>query len=315
MGKIEQATILILFSILIASGLILQAHRTQLKKVEADNDELKSEYLNTQKEYTKLLQKYDNQNNQLEYIKNQNEAFRDQLDELKIYEEGWITYRDKYNELTLEHSLLLGKLTEIEHDYNISTPSVESRKPIYRIGDTIAFNIESQIPLYGSNFTIYDCNDIAWQGDPLTEWIQVGDSWRVPYYEQTAGQEPMTLFEEYPLGEWVWVFRFGESVEITGKFTVMEVAEDVFKTGPSDLGPLIDIWRTIERPIDDPSNASTRPVEPDIHPSHFYPQTAPDAEEIKKEQNEKNHITLLFALFVILIISLLTIKRGDMSGY
>lgn len=318
MGKIEQATILILFSIIIALGLVFQAHRTQLNKIELDYSELLAEQFNTQKDYTKLIQKYDNLNNQLEYVKKQNEAFREQLDKLKNYEQAWKTYRDKYNELSLEHALLLGKLIEVEYGHNITTPKIESRKPIYRIGETIAFIIESQIPLYGSYFTIYSTNEtLVWQGDPLNEWIQIDDSWRVPYYRQTAYQNPVILSEWHPLGEWTWIYRFGESVEIKGNFLFIEAAEDVLKTGPSDVdlgGPLIDIWDTVERPIDDPANASTRPVEPTINLSHFYPQTAPNSEEIKRELTEKNYITLLLTTVLILIIIILTIKRGNTYG-
>ena len=141
----------------------------------------------------------------------------------------WRSYRNMLEEAYIENARLKGLLLEREIDgENFTAPIVEPRKMTFHIGDTIAFNVESELPLYGSYFSVWDPEGILiWEGDPLGNWVEVDGLWVAPFYGQTAYLEPMTLGEDMPLGEWTWSYRFGDVVHIEGAFTVVEPYEVV----------------------------------------------------------------------------------------
>jgi hypothetical protein len=146
---------------------------------------------------------------------------------------SWRTYRNQLEEAYLENARLKGLLLEREIGENFTAPTVSPRKTTFPIGDTIAFKIESELPLYGSYFSIWDPEDsLIWEGDPLGDWVEIETRWIATYYCQTAYLEPMVLEEGMPLGEWTWSYRFGDIVHIEGTFTVVGPREDIL----SDMG-------------------------------------------------------------------------------
>jgi len=138
----------------------------------------------------------------------------------------WRTYRDQLEEALVENARLKGLLLERELDENFTSPTVRPRKETFLIGDTVTFMVESEAPLYGSYFNVWDQEgNLIWEGDPIGNWCEIGAygvdaRWVAPYIGQTAYLEPMILEEDMLLGEWTWSYRFGDIVHIEGTFTV-----------------------------------------------------------------------------------------------
>jgi len=110
------------------------------------------------------------------------------------------------------------------------TVDIEPRKASFAVGDTVHFNIESSFRKEDSYIEIMAPDgDLYWQTDSFVKaiWIKVGTVYRVPYYEQTAGGNPMTL-EDVPLGTWSWTWYDEDDEEIdAGTFTVTEAPADI----------------------------------------------------------------------------------------
>jgi len=140
--------------------------------------------------------------------------------------EIWRTYRDQLEEALIENAKLKGILLELEIDENFTSPTVRPRKDTFLIGDTVTFIVESEQPLYGSYFKVWDPESkLIWEGDPIGNWVEIGVygvdlRWVAPYVGQTAYREPMVLEEDMLLGEWVWSYRFGDIVHVEGTFNV-----------------------------------------------------------------------------------------------
>ncbi|MCB2171818.1 hypothetical protein KQH65_03660 [archaeon] len=126
--------------------------------------------------------------------------------------------------------------TSLEITKTMGVFNVEPRKTVFRIGEVIAFDINAPSPQTGANITITDPNgETVWINGPLDEWIDIGESWVVPYYQQTANHELMILREDHPLGNWTWTYRY-HNTTINGGFTVKEAYEDIIIIGIDDLG-------------------------------------------------------------------------------
>jgi hypothetical protein len=107
----------------------------------------------------------------------------------------------------------------------------------YHIGDTIAFDIKSSFPKVdpadpldeGSWIEIYDPDDnLYWKTDEFTEdkWLEVDLYFIVPYYEQVAAGNPMTLPPDAPTGTWSWTWYDYDGDELAnGTFTVLPAVE------------------------------------------------------------------------------------------
>jgi len=112
------------------------------------------------------------------------------------------------------------------------TVDIDPRKASFAVGDTVAFNIESSFAKYDSYIEVMTPDgDLYWTTDDFTlvppVWIKVGTIMRVPYYEQTAGGNPMTLID-VPLGTWSWTWYDEDDDEIdSGTFTVTEAPADI----------------------------------------------------------------------------------------
>jgi uncharacterized protein YoxC len=119
---------------------------------------------------------------------------------------------------------------------------ISPRKASFAIGETVAFDIESSFSQDDSYIEVYDPDgEMYWQtdtfddDDPFDVWIKVGVIQRVPYYEQTAGGNPMVL-EDVPLGTWSWTWYDSDNDELdSGTFTVTEAPADILGQQISEL--------------------------------------------------------------------------------
>ena len=146
-------------------------------------------------------------------------------------------FRARYEEVQIENAKLRGALIISENGENVTPPVIKSKRDTYRIGDTVAFNINSAFPLYGSNLTITNPNgNLVWLVDTLMDWVQDGDSWTAPFYSQTSNASPMVLEHGSTLGVWTWTYMFSDLIKIEGNFTVEEALAPT--PGGIDLGEL-----------------------------------------------------------------------------
>jgi hypothetical protein len=120
--------------------------------------------------------------------------------------------------------------------------SISSRKAAYNGGDTVGFNIESSYMEEGSYITILDPDgNFVWKTDDLDNWINVGVTYVVPLYIQTAGGNPMTLESDAPLGTWTYTWYDSDDNELgSGTFIIEETTpeeeEEEPEEEPSDGG-------------------------------------------------------------------------------
>jgi hypothetical protein len=119
------------------------------------------------------------------------------------------------------------------------TADIEPKKTVFRIGETVGFDVESSFAQPSSYIEIYDpSGNLYWETDSFTRdsWVKVGTIMRVPYYSQVAGGNPMVLLEDAPLGTWAWTWYDNEDEELdTGTFTVDAAAADVVAEQVKDL--------------------------------------------------------------------------------
>jgi hypothetical protein len=109
-----------------------------------------------------------------------------------------------YFNVTDEYGMFYQLMFEIVN----RTVDIEPRMPIFQVGDTCGFDVETSFIYDDAYIEIYDPDgDLYWTTDPFDEdvWIGVGTIERVPYYAQVAGGNPMTFLEDAPLGEWSWM--------------------------------------------------------------------------------------------------------------
>jgi hypothetical protein len=120
------------------------------------------------------------------------------------------------------------------------------RKSSFAIGETVAFDIESSFAQDDSYIEVYDPDgEMYWQTEPFEHddppagegdvWIKVGTIQMVPYYEQTAGGNPMVL-EDVPLGTWSWTWFDDDDDELdSGTFTVTAAPADILAEQLAEL--------------------------------------------------------------------------------
>jgi hypothetical protein len=120
---------------------------------------------------------------------------------------------------------------QLEFSVVSKTVEIEPRKATFRIGETVGFKVESSFAQEDSYIKVWTPDDeLYWTSDIFYKaiWIKVGTVMRVPYYEQTAGGNPMLLLEDAPLGTWTWTWYDDEDEEIdSGTFVVQPAAEEV----------------------------------------------------------------------------------------
>ncbi|MFP3950887.1 MAG: hypothetical protein ACLFVP_01910 [Candidatus Bathyarchaeia archaeon] len=132
-------------------------------------------------------------------------------------------------------------VAEIDLEIIEKTVTVSPRRDTFRVGDTVAFDIVNSFQQEDSYVEVYEpAGDLYWKTDEFirdVDWIKVGTVYRVPYFKQTAGENPMILVSDAPLGTWTYTMFDGDDEEIaSGSFTVAESAEAVLEERINELG-------------------------------------------------------------------------------
>jgi hypothetical protein len=135
-----------------------------------------------------------------------------------------------------------GMYTQIMFEVVEKTVDIEPKKTVFRVGETVGFNVESSFKQKDSYIKVWDpTGNLYWQTDAFIDdvWVEVGTIQRVPYYSQVAGGNPMTLLEDAPLGTWEWTWYASDDDDNdeldAGTFTVEEAAADVIGEQVADL--------------------------------------------------------------------------------
>jgi hypothetical protein len=119
------------------------------------------------------------------------------------------------------------------------TVDIEPKKTVFRVGETVGFNVESSFAQPNSYIKIWDpSGNLYWQTDAFApdSWVEVGTIQRVPYYSQVAGGNPMNLLDDAPLGTWEWTWYDVDDEELDeGTFEVAEAEADVIGEQVADL--------------------------------------------------------------------------------
>jgi FeS assembly SUF system regulator len=88
-----------------------------------------------------------------------------------------------------------------QFEFNVveKTVDIEPRKSVFRVGDTLAFNLESSFAQEDSYIKIWDpSGDLYWRTDDFTDvWLSVGTVELVPYYEQVAAMLKLSKMTDY----------------------------------------------------------------------------------------------------------------------
>jgi ElaB/YqjD/DUF883 family membrane-anchored ribosome-binding protein len=189
-----------------------------------------------------------------------------ELDLDELYDEDDVDWDDGYFEgwfmLPEEDEISVGTyminvtdgedlFAQMAFDVVEKTVELQPRKSVFRIGETVAFNVESSFAQDDSYIKIWDpSGNLYWQTDDFIPglWVQVGTLERVPYYAQVAGGNPMILLEDAPLGTWEWTWYDEEDDELdSGTFTVEEAAESVLANRVEDVAnQLTDLQDDLE---------------------------------------------------------------------
>jgi hypothetical protein len=129
--------------------------------------------------------------------------------------------------------------TQVMFNVVTKTTEIDPRKATFRIGDTVGFKVESSFAQDDSYIKIWDPDgELYWTTDDFIEdlWQKVGTIQIVPFYEQTAGGNPMVLLDDAPIGTWEWTWYDEDDDEIdSGVFNVEAAAEDVLGEQVQDL--------------------------------------------------------------------------------
>ncbi|MDH5704098.1 MAG: hypothetical protein OEY99_07770, partial [Aigarchaeota archaeon] len=144
----------------------------------------------------------------------------------KVFESEDLSFGDYWINATDENDMFAKYMFSVV----AKTVDIEPRKPSFAKGETLAFNIESSFAMKDSYIEVMTPDgELYWQTDLFTDavWIKVGTVQRVPYYEQTAGGNPL-LLQDVPLGTWSWTWYDEDDEDIdAGTFTVTEAREDI----------------------------------------------------------------------------------------
>jgi len=124
------------------------------------------------------------------------------------------------------------------------TTDIDTRKGTFRIGDPVAFDIESSFAQDDSYINIWAPDgELYWTTDDFIadSWQKVGTIQIVPFYEQTAGGNQMTLLDDAPLGVWKWIWYDTDDDKLdSGVFNVAASEAEVFGKQIEDLNQAID---------------------------------------------------------------------------
>jgi hypothetical protein len=133
----------------------------------------------------------------------------------------------------------MGMFAQAQFEIVSKVTKISPRKGTFRIQETVAFNVESSFKQIDAYVKITDPSGTQyWRTDAFEsgKWTKIGDLQVYPFYQQTAGGNPMTLLEDTPLGtySWKWYDEDGELLD-SGTFAVAAAAEDVLGQQIEDL--------------------------------------------------------------------------------
>jgi hypothetical protein len=132
---------------------------------------------------------------------------------------------------------------QFQFDVVSKITEIAARKSTFRIGETLAFNVESSFKQGGSYIEIEDpSGSLYWTTEPFVDanWLKVGTLEIYPFYEQTAGGNPMVFLEDAPLGTYTWIwYDDGDDELDSGTFMVAAAAESVLGEQIEDLNNAI----------------------------------------------------------------------------
>jgi methyl-accepting chemotaxis protein len=120
------------------------------------------------------------------------------------------------------------------------TPS----KPLFDRGNTVKFDISNDFDLPDSYIKIYSPADTLWwiTDDLIDEvWIQPNTLYTVPYYRQTANENPMDLASDAPMGTWTFFFYDLDDIELMN---------GTFEVGPSTAAQVDELLGEVRSDIE-----------------------------------------------------------------
>jgi hypothetical protein len=135
--------------------------------------------------------------------------------------------------------------------------NIGPRKSVFRIGDTLTFNIEHSFgnnpasDIAGGMVDIMDPEgNLYFRTNNLAAgvWVKSGMYYYVPISSQTANANPMILLDDAPLGEWSyeWYENDGETIISEGTFMVEASTDDIVSGKIDDLNNQItDLQDTV----------------------------------------------------------------------
>jgi len=117
--------------------------------------------------------------------------------------------------------------------------TINPRKATFRIGETVAFNVQSSFAQDDAYVKIMDPDgELYWTTDKFDEdnWVKVGTVQVYPFYEQVAGGNPMVLLEDAPIGTYTWTYYDSDDDELdSGVFNVAAAPADILSEQVEDL--------------------------------------------------------------------------------
>jgi len=117
-----------------------------------------------------------------------------------------------------------GLMVQLTFSIVAARVDVTTSKPLFDRGNTVKFDISNDFDLPDSYLKIYSPDDTLWwiTDDLIDEvWIQPNTLYTVPYYRQTANENPMDLASDAPLGTWTYIFYDADNEELmNGTFAV-----------------------------------------------------------------------------------------------
>ncbi len=114
-------------------------------------------------------------------------------------------------------------LVQLDFSVVAARVQVTPRKALFDRGNQISFDISNDFDLPESYIEIYSPDDtLYWITEDFTGvWVLIDDLYTVPYYRQTANQNPMELASDAPLGTWTYFFYDIDDEELmNGTFAV-----------------------------------------------------------------------------------------------
>jgi len=136
-----------------------------------------------------------------------------------------------------------GMFAQIAFQVVPKTTTITPRKATFRIGETVAYNVQSSFKQENAYIKIYDpSGNQYWRTDAFEpgKWTKIGEVQVYPFYQQTAGGNAMMLLEDAPLGTYTWKW-YDEDAELldSGSFTVAAAAEAVLGQQLEDLNTAV----------------------------------------------------------------------------